>query len=217
PVTPTPPVVTVTLPPPPVTVTTLPSATTTVRRPPLTTHPVGAINQVGHDPPTPGTRRPPPSNQHSHPEVFCPAREERKIQWPATQQGMRVERPCPKGTRGIASFLCMPTVAIWNPRGPDLSNCTSPWVNQVAQKIKSGENAANIAGELARHTRGQIYAGDVTSTVRLLEQLVDILDAQLQALRPIERESAGKNYNRVRLPIFNLTSSSKLGLTFFTC
>ncbi|XP_073478555.1 adhesion G protein-coupled receptor L1 isoform X7 [Aquarana catesbeiana] len=197
PVTPTPPVVTVTLPPPPVTVTTLPSATTTVRRPPLTTHPVGAINQVGHDPPTPGTRRPPPSNQHSHPEVFCPAREERKIQWPATQQGMRVERPCPKGTRGIASFLCMPTVAIWNPRGPDLSNCTSPWVNQVAQKIKSGENAANIAGELARHTRGQIYAGDVTSTVRLLEQLVDILDAQLQALRPIERESAGKNYNRM--------------------
>ncbi|KAM5169921.1 adhesion G protein-coupled receptor L1 isoform 4-T4 [Mantella aurantiaca] len=197
PVTPTPPVVTVTLPPPPVTVTTLPSATTTVRRPPLTTHPVGAINQVGHDPPTPGTRRPPPSNQHSHPEVFCPAREERKIQWPATQQGMRVERPCPKGTRGIASFLCMPTVAIWNPRGPDLSNCTSPWVNQVAQKIKSGENAANIAGEVARHTRGQIYAGDVTSTVRLLEQLVDILDAQLQALRPIERESAGKNYNRM--------------------
>ncbi|CAI9534620.1 unnamed protein product [Staurois parvus] len=161
------------------------------------THPVGAINQVGHDPPTPGTRRPPPSNQHSHPEVFCPAREERKILWPATQQGMRVERPCPKGTRGIASFLCMPTVAIWNPRGPDLSNCTSPWVNQVAQKIKSGENAANIAGELARHTRGQIYAGDVTSTVRLLEQLVDILDAQLQALRPIERESAGKNYNRM--------------------
>ncbi|XP_072005232.1 adhesion G protein-coupled receptor L1 isoform X4 [Engystomops pustulosus] len=197
PVTPTPPVVTVTLPPPPMTVTTLPSATTTVRRQPLTTHPVGVINQVGHDPPTPGTRRPPPSNQNSHPEIFCPAREERKVQWPATQQGMRVERPCPKGTRGIASFLCLPTLAVWNPRGPDLSNCTSPWVNQVAQKIKSGENAANIAGELARHTRGQIYAGDVTSSVRLLEQLLDILDAQLQALRPIERESAGKNYNRM--------------------
>lgn len=96
--------VTVTLPPPPVTVTTLPSATTTVRRQPLTTHPVGAINQVGHDPPTPGTRRPPPSNQNSHPEIFCPAREERKVQWPATQQGMRVERPCPKGTRGKLMF-----------------------------------------------------------------------------------------------------------------
>lgn len=69
----------------------------------------------------------------------------------------------------------------------------------MAQKIKSGENAANIAGELARHTRGPIFAGDVSSSVRLLEQLLDILDAQLQALRPVERESAGKNYNKVAL------------------
>lgn len=34
--------------------------------------------------------------------------------------------------------------------------------------------------------------------MKLMEQLLDILDAQLQALRPIERESAGKNYNKVR-------------------
>lgn len=66
-------------------------------------------------------------------------------------------------------------------------------------QIKSGENAANIASELARHTRGSIYAGDVSSSVKLMEQLLDILDAQLQALRPIERESAGKNYNKVGL------------------
>ncbi|XP_041332354.1 adhesion G protein-coupled receptor L1-like [Pyrgilauda ruficollis] len=63
--------------------------------------------------------------------------------------------------------------------------------------IKSGENAASIAGELARHTRGPVFAGDVSSAVRLLEQLLDILDAQLQALRPLERESAGKNYNKM--------------------
>ncbi|XP_033367438.1 adhesion G protein-coupled receptor L2 [Parus major] len=118
-------------------------------------------------------------------------------EWPAAQQGALVERPCPKGTRGIASFQCLLGLGVWNPRGPDLSNCTSPWVNQVAQKIKSGENAASIAGELARHTRGPVFAGDVSSAVRLLEQLLDILDAQLQALRPLERESAGKNYNKM--------------------
>ena len=69
-------------------------------------------------------------------------------------------------------------------------------------QIKSGENAANIASELARHTRGSIYAGDVSSSVKLMEQLLDILDAQLQALRPIERESAGKNYNKVGICTF---------------
>lgn len=35
---------------------------------------------------------------------------------------------------GIASFLC--TVAgTWCSKGPDLSNCTSHWVTQVAQKV----------------------------------------------------------------------------------
>ncbi|ETE73569.1 Latrophilin-2, partial [Ophiophagus hannah] len=186
----------------PTTVTsTISPAVTTTRQPPLTTHPIGAINQKGTELHTvtaimPSTRRPPANNQHIFPELFCEAKEVRRVQWPATQQGMLVERPCPKGTRGIASFQCLATLGIWNPRGPDLSNCTSPWVNQVAQKIKSGENAANIATELARHTRGAIYAGDVSSSVKLMEQLLDILDAQLQALRPIERESAGKNYNK---------------------
>ena len=47
------------------------------------------------------------------------------------------------------------------------------------------------------HTRGRIQAGDVSSSVRLIEQLLDILDAQLQALRPGNKESAGRNYNKV--------------------
>lgn len=64
-------------------------------------------------------------------------------------------------------------------------------------QIKSGENAANIAGELVNHTRGRIQAGDVSSSVRLIEQLLDILDAQLQALRPGNKESAARNYNKV--------------------
>lgn len=77
-----------------------------------------------------------------------------------------------------------------------------PEVPSHLTQIKSGENAANIASELARHTRGSIYAGDVSSSVKLMEQLLDILDAQLQALRPIERESAGKNYNKVGICTF---------------
>lgn len=51
--------------------------------------------------------------------------------------------------------------------------------------------------ELVNHTRGRIYAGDVSSTVRLMEQLLDILDAQLQPLRPGNKESATRNYNKV--------------------
>lgn len=135
---------------------------------------------------------------------------------------------------GIASYECMTSPVSWSSRGPDLSNCTSPWVSQIAQKvsyicthlvqtvriplrsnshfkcqtwvildnatflqIKSGENAANIAGELVNLTRGRIYAGDVSMSVKLIEQLLDILDSQLQALRPANKESAARNYNKV--------------------
>lgn len=65
-------------------------------------------------------------------------------------------------------------------------------------QIRSGENAANLANELAKHTKGPIFAGDVSSSVRLMEQLVDILDAQLQELRPSEKDSAGRSFNKVK-------------------
>uniref|UniRef100_A0A8C3AC31 Adhesion G protein-coupled receptor L2 n=1 Tax=Cyclopterus lumpus TaxID=8103 RepID=A0A8C3AC31_CYCLU len=144
----------------------------------------------------PQTTSPPPLETFPLPERFCEATEKRDIMWPQTQRGMLVERPCPKGTRGTASYSCVLSTGAWHPKGPDLSNCTSHWVNQVAQKIRSGENAANLANELAKHTKGPIFAGDVSSSVRLMEQLVDILDAQLQELRPSEKDSAGRSFNK---------------------
>uniref|UniRef100_A0A3Q1AJG2 Adhesion G protein-coupled receptor L1a n=1 Tax=Amphiprion ocellaris TaxID=80972 RepID=A0A3Q1AJG2_AMPOC len=194
-------------PPDPTTVTTtLParpftsSASPSTARPLVpTSRPIGSINKHPDLRPitatVPVTRRPPrpPPGPEQH---VCEAKLVRGVPWPTTQPGETVDRPCPKGSLGIASFQCLAEQVMWNPRGPDLSNCTSPWVNQVAQKIKSGENAASIAGELVTHTRGRIQAGDVSSSVRLIEQLLDILDAQLQALRPGNKESAGRNYNK---------------------
>ncbi|XP_017281483.1 adhesion G protein-coupled receptor L2 isoform X7 [Kryptolebias marmoratus] len=129
------------------------------------------------------------------PRRFCEATRRRAIDWPQTHTGTTVDRPCPKGTRGIATFLCT-AAGTWCSKGPDLSNCTSHWVTQVAQKIRSGENAANLANELARHTQGPVFAGDISSSVRLMEQLVDILDAQLLEYRPNEKDSAGRSFNK---------------------
>ncbi|XP_075877628.1 adhesion G protein-coupled receptor L2b.1 isoform X3 [Nelusetta ayraudi] len=162
---------------------------------------VGADPREGRDPfeDSRGSATEPPTvlGLPPTPRRFCEATRRRAIDWPQTHTGSSVERPCPKGTRGVASFLC--TVAgTWCSKGPDLSNCTSHWVTQVAQKIRSGENAANLANELARHTQGPVFAGDVSSSVRLMEQLVDILDAQLQELRPSEKDSAGRSFNKLQ-------------------
>lgn len=75
-------------------------------------------------------------------------------------------------------------------------------------QIRSGENAASLANELAKHTKGTVFAGDVSSSVRLMEQLVDILDAQLQELKPSEKDSAGRSYNKVGAPTPQDTSLS---------
>ncbi|XP_061680774.1 adhesion G protein-coupled receptor L2 isoform X8 [Syngnathoides biaculeatus] len=182
--------------------TTTTTPTTTVRRgaannTTTTTGPKEGSKGAARPPPVIlQTTSPPPLESFPLPERFCEATERRDIMWPQTQRGMLVERPCPKGTRGTASYLCVLSTGAWHPKGPDLSNCTSHWVNQVAQKIRSGENAANLANELAKHTKGPIYAGDVSSSVRLMEQLVDILDAQLQELRPSEKDSAGRSFNK---------------------
>ncbi|XP_072430906.1 adhesion G protein-coupled receptor L2 isoform X9 [Chiloscyllium punctatum] len=181
--------------------TTLATTTsTTMERAPATTTLAVGTKEGSRGPklglPDVGTKTPTVSSFLPVPERFCGATHAREIGWPQTQQGLLVERPCPKGTRGTASYLCMVSTGLWNPKGPDLSNCTSHWVNQVAQKIRSGENAANLANELAKHTRGPIYAGDVSSSIRLMEQLVDILDAQLQELRPSEKDTVGRSFNK---------------------
>ncbi|XP_062251857.1 adhesion G protein-coupled receptor L2 isoform X6 [Platichthys flesus] len=181
--------------------TTTTTTTTTVHRGVANTTTTTGLKEGSRGAPKPPpvipqTTAPPPLESYPLPERFCEAAEKRDIMWPQTQRGMVVERPCPKGTRGTASYSCVLSTGAWHPRGPDLSNCTSHWVNQVAQKIRSGENAANLANELAKHTKGPIYAGDVSSSVRLMEQLVDILDAQLQELRPSEKDSAGRSFNK---------------------
>ncbi|XP_051967346.1 adhesion G protein-coupled receptor L2-like isoform X3 [Xyrauchen texanus] len=165
----------------------------------VTTTGTRAANKTPKSPAAlPQTTTPPSLESFPPPERFCESMELRDILWPQTQRGMLVERPCPRGTRGTASYLCVLSTGSWNPKGPDLSNCTSHWVNQVAQKIRSGENAANLANELAKHTKGAIFAGDISSTMRLMEQLVDILDAQLQELRPSEKDSTGRSYNKLQ-------------------
>uniref|UniRef100_A0A8C9SZQ9 Adhesion G protein-coupled receptor L2 n=1 Tax=Scleropages formosus TaxID=113540 RepID=A0A8C9SZQ9_SCLFO len=185
---------------PPKTTTTM--ATTTNQRASgnnsSTVNPVEGNRGPKPPPEVPETTAPPSPDSFPLPERFCESTVKRGISWPQTQRGILLERPCPKGTRGTASYLCVLSTGTWNPKGPDLSNCTSHWVNQVAQKIRSGENAANLANELAKHTKGPIFAGDVSSSVRLMEQLVDILDAQLQELRPSEKDSAGRSFNKLQ-------------------
>ncbi|XP_065261635.1 adhesion G protein-coupled receptor L3 isoform X6 [Emys orbicularis] len=128
----------------------------------------------------------------------CEAMEAREIMWFRTRQGQMAKQPCPMGTVGVSTFLCLAPDGIWDPQGPDLSNCSSPWVNHITQKLKSGETAANIARELAEQTKNHLNAGDITYSVRAMDQLVGLLDVQLRNLTPGGKDSAARSLNKLQ-------------------
>ncbi|XP_019389765.1 PREDICTED: adhesion G protein-coupled receptor L3 isoform X5 [Crocodylus porosus] len=133
----------------------------------------------------------------------CEAVEAREIMWSKTRQGQVAKQPCPMGTVGVSTFLCLAPDGIWDPQGPDLSNCSSPWINHITQKLKSGETAANIARELAEQTKNHLNAGDITYSVRAMDQLVGLLDVQLRNLTPGGKDSAARSLNKAMVETVN--------------
>ncbi|XP_060546280.1 adhesion G protein-coupled receptor L3 isoform X26 [Pantherophis guttatus] len=128
----------------------------------------------------------------------CETVEAREIMWFKTRQGQMAKQPCPKGTVGVSTFLCLAPGGNWDPQGPDLSNCSSLWVNHITQKLKSGETAANVARELAEQTKSHLHAGDITYSVRAMDQLVGLLDVQLRNLTPGGKDSAARSLNKLQ-------------------
>nr|XP_020501199.1 adhesion G protein-coupled receptor L3 isoform X5 [Labrus bergylta] len=182
--------------------------TTTVRQPVL--NPAGGsssdTNQIPDTNQKAGGRSPPvqvppaaaPQPPVPPPQDFCSPRVTADISWPRTQQGQTAKQPCPVGTLGVATYVCAAHVGYWNPKGPDLSNCTSPWVNHIMQKLRSGETAAIVARELAEQTKGLLRPGDVPSTVRAMAQLVELLDVQLRNLTPGGKDSAARSLTKLQ-------------------
>nr|XP_020452820.1 adhesion G protein-coupled receptor L3-like isoform X4 [Monopterus albus] len=181
--------------------------TTTVRQPILV--PAGGsssdTNQIPDTNQKSGGRSPPvqlppavPQPPVLPPQDFCNPRLMADISWPRTQQGQTAKQPCPVGTLGVATYVCVAHLGYWDPQGPDLSNCTSPWVNHIMQKLRSGETAAIVARELAEQTKGLLRPGDVPSTVRAMAQLVELLDVQLRNLTPGGKDSAARSLTKLQ-------------------
>uniref|UniRef100_A0A8B9H1Z1 Adhesion G protein-coupled receptor L3.1 n=1 Tax=Astyanax mexicanus TaxID=7994 RepID=A0A8B9H1Z1_ASTMX len=96
----------------------------------------------------------------------------------------------------VATYTCM--MGYWDPKGPDMSNCTSPWTNHITQRMRSGETAAIVARELAEQTKVELRPGDVPSTVKAMAQLVELLDVQLRNLTPGGKDTAARSLNKLQ-------------------
>uniref|UniRef100_A0A8C7H484 Adhesion G protein-coupled receptor L3 n=1 Tax=Oncorhynchus kisutch TaxID=8019 RepID=A0A8C7H484_ONCKI len=182
------------------TTTTRASATTPVAQRPRTTSttlppplpPAEGNIPEGNTRSSPSSKLPNVGIEYCNPMIMS------DVSWPKTRQGLVARQPCPTGTIGVAMYLCMGPEGYWDPQGPDLSNCTSPWVNVITQKLKAGETAAIIARELSEQTKSNLQAGDITYTVKAMGQLVDLLDVQLRNLTPGGKDSAARSLNKLQ-------------------
>ncbi|XP_029615971.1 adhesion G protein-coupled receptor L3 isoform X2 [Salmo trutta] len=182
------------------TTTTRASATTSVAQRPRTTSTTlpPPLPPAEGNIPEGNTRSPPSSKLPNVGIEYCNPMIMSDVSWPKTRQGLVTRQPCPTGTIGVAMYLCMGPEGYWDPQGPDLSNCTSPWVNVITQKLKAGETAAIIARELSEQTKSNLQAGDITYTVKAMGQLVDLLDVQLRNLTPGGKDSAARSLNKLQ-------------------
>ncbi|XP_042256584.1 adhesion G protein-coupled receptor L3-like isoform X5 [Thunnus maccoyii] len=187
------------------TTTKMPATTTAVVQWPRTTTTVAAPVQtlVEGLVPEDSDKSPPSSKLPNIRVEYCNPLVMMDISWPKTKQGMVAKMPCPPGTIGVASYMCVGPEGYWDPQGPDFSNCTSPWVNLISQKLKAGETAAVIARELAEQTKSNLQAGDITYTVKAMVQLVDLLDVQLRNLTPGGKDSAARSLNKAMVETVN--------------
>ncbi|XP_056298576.1 adhesion G protein-coupled receptor L3-like isoform X3 [Pseudoliparis swirei] len=179
--------------------TKMPAMTTAMARwPRTTTMAVAPVHAPGKGL-LPEDNRAPPSSRLPNIRVeYCNPLVMMDISWPKTKQGLVTKMPCPPGTAGVASYMCVGPEGYWDPQGPNFSNCTSPWVNLISQKLKAGETAAVIARELAEQTKRNLQAGDITFTVKAMVQLVDLLDVQLRNLTPGGKDSAARSLNKLQ-------------------
>ncbi|XP_052000624.1 adhesion G protein-coupled receptor L3-like isoform X7 [Xyrauchen texanus] len=185
------------------TITTTSTTTTTTTKSPATTL---IVTRSTTSDPQPAGGEVPEANTRSDPSSvlpniaieYCSPITDSALTWPKTRQGLVAKQPCPPGTIGTAVFVCQGPEGLWDQQGPDLSNCTSTWVNIINQKIRAGEPAAIISRELSEQTKGHMHAGDITYTVRAMGHLIDLLDVQLRNLTPGGKDSAARSLNKLQ-------------------
>lgn len=93
-----------------------------------------ALTTTDDSPPRP----PCPPRPTPHPQSVA-------ISWPRSSLSNPVCFAC---LAGVATYVCVAHLGYWDPQGPDLSNCTSPWVNHIMQKVSLNDAAAGFVVQL---------------------------------------------------------------------
>ncbi|XP_077998085.1 uncharacterized protein LOC144451170 isoform X3 [Glandiceps talaboti] len=125
---------------------------------------------------------------------YCKSLRKRGIDWPDTQRGQTIEKKCPTGSNGKATWKCDDFPATWTPSsGPNLSLCKSSMVELITDKlddVKTSDDVTNITNTLVDLTNPnqELYGGDVIGSLGVINKLPGALEMILSTLDEEERQ-----------------------------
>uniref|UniRef100_A0A668W639 Adhesion G protein-coupled receptor L3 n=1 Tax=Oreochromis aureus TaxID=47969 RepID=A0A668W639_OREAU len=130
------------------------------------------------------------------------------VSWPRTKQGTLAKMPCPPGSLGVASYMCMGPEGYWDSQGPDFSNCTSPWVNIISQKAMV-ETVNNLLQPQAQAAWRELSTGE---QLRAATMLLDTVEqgAFVLADNLLKTDIVQENTDNIQLEVARMSTDGNL-------
>ncbi|EYC05241.1 hypothetical protein Y032_0083g1661 [Ancylostoma ceylanicum] len=146
-----------------------------------------------------GSRLPPAVGEIFAPAKFCDEETRKGIRYPKTRActEARVQCPDPDNIVGTIVRYCNCQTATWDPA--DTTNCTHKWISEMRSAIQRGDPAEQIsskmAADLGSTLNRQLYGGDITGSVTLSNDVLQLARTQYAALTDRnERQTKATNF-----------------------
>jgi len=130
------------------------------------------------------------------PLSMCPPRNIRALSWSWTGPGREAILACPQGTSGLARWSCVgaghgKSTPHWSTPSPDLSQCTSVWMEKIIRDLKKSELIINLASDLMQYVSANaLYGGDVKSAIDAMTIIAEKMQYQLRSIPTMEQREA---------------------------
>ncbi|CAI5442642.1 unnamed protein product [Caenorhabditis angaria] len=146
---------------------------------------------------------------HSAPSVpdsinkpkFCKKEKRDNIEYPRTRACMQSSQACPdpENVIGTVTRYCNCQTGTWE--SPDTTNCTHKWVGEAETAIKNNQPVENISGNvnmnLANTLKQTLFGGDITGTVKLSGDMLDLARSQFDILNDRNvRETKARSFTK---------------------
>ncbi|KAG8192083.1 hypothetical protein JTE90_005381 [Oedothorax gibbosus] len=116
-----------------------------------------------------------PDNRDDDPHntLSCFPTEARGLFWNWTRAGHVALHRCPGGGNGRVKWRCDAMTVQWVPEFPDFSDCSSPWVENIKNRMNRGDPITSLVADLAVITDSKpLMAGDIVHSADILHRLV---------------------------------------------